>query len=503
LKEGNFYTSHEAFVIAVKSYAKQQGFQVHLGKYEKNAAGQIHKRTIVCSREDTSADHQQFTSEERLIPLEVQQKIMLLQHARCNIPTIRAISKEEFDELDANNFVETLKQLKSQENDFQYEININPETNELDQFKMPFGIFTSINNYGQSICFARTLMLNENTNSFNWVFSMFLKLVNNYAPKVFFTDEDSAIIKSVKQIFQPFGTKHVLCLWHLFKNVIKNLNGVLESDWAMFIKSFYKCLNEYEESNFVEKWEQLKTHYPKAVKYLSKIDKNLKRWTPCYNRQIFMADITTQRGESMNNLMKGYIYAMTSLTTFLKAFESAIEQRKEAAEFIRYQENNKTIKLVTSSSYKKQANPNEQALIKTYRAFYNTSITISQQVNSINIEEDNDYEYFLKCTWQKVQDIEEIKAHVLGKKSISLTKNQIKNPPIIKSKGRTSNKRTLSRFETTKLLNLSKKHTLEPNLQCTNEILEVDDLEENIDFKSDNFPSSFKDCSIKENIQTQ
>ncbi|CAG8777385.1 9620_t:CDS:2, partial [Gigaspora margarita] len=189
---------------------------------------------------------------------------------------------------------------------------------------MPFGIFTTVNNYGQSICFAGTLILNKNTNSFNWVFSMFLKLVNNYAPKVFFTDEDSAIIKSVKQIFQPFGTKHVLCLWHLFKNVIKNLNGVLESDWAMFIKSFYKCLNEYEESNFVEKWEQLKTHYPKAVKYLSKMDKNLKR----------------------------YMDAITSLTTFLKAFESAIEQRKEAAEFIKYQENNETIKLKINSYYR-------------------------------------------------------------------------------------------------------------------------------------------------------
>ncbi|CAG8738645.1 3650_t:CDS:2, partial [Gigaspora rosea] len=39
-------TASETFVIAVKSYTKQQGFQVRLGKYEKNAAGQIRKRTI-------------------------------------------------------------------------------------------------------------------------------------------------------------------------------------------------------------------------------------------------------------------------------------------------------------------------------------------------------------------------------------------------------------------------------------------------------------------------
>ncbi|CAG8726996.1 17234_t:CDS:1, partial [Gigaspora rosea] len=54
LKEGNFYNSHEAFVIAVKNHAKQQGFQVCLEKYEKNAAEQVRKRTIVCSQEGIS-----------------------------------------------------------------------------------------------------------------------------------------------------------------------------------------------------------------------------------------------------------------------------------------------------------------------------------------------------------------------------------------------------------------------------------------------------------------
>src|SRR3954447_26944932 len=49
--EGNTYSSEEAFILAIKAYAKQNGFQVRLGKSEKNAMGQIRKRTIVCSRE--------------------------------------------------------------------------------------------------------------------------------------------------------------------------------------------------------------------------------------------------------------------------------------------------------------------------------------------------------------------------------------------------------------------------------------------------------------------
>ena len=69
-----------------------------------------------------------------------------------------------------------------------------------------------------------------------------------------------------------------------------------------------------------------------------------------------MADMTmTQRGESMNNLMKGYLDATTSLTSFLKAFESALDQRKEDIEFVKFREDYTNIKLVTKSLYEKQA----------------------------------------------------------------------------------------------------------------------------------------------------
>ena len=50
LNEGDTYSSEETFILAVKTYAKQ-GFQVRLGKIDKNSMGKTRKRTIVCSRE--------------------------------------------------------------------------------------------------------------------------------------------------------------------------------------------------------------------------------------------------------------------------------------------------------------------------------------------------------------------------------------------------------------------------------------------------------------------
>ena len=110
--------------------------------------------------------------------------------------------------------------------------------------------------------------------------------------------------------------------------------------------------------------------FPLSSKYLIKMDKNLTRWAPCYNRQLFMADMfTTQRGESMNSLMKEYMDVTTSLTAFLKAFESALEQRKDDVEFKKFYENNKIISLYIISPYEKQASEllTKYALVKTQK----------------------------------------------------------------------------------------------------------------------------------------
>ena len=84
------------------------------------------------------------------------------------------------------------------------------------------------------------------------------------------------------------------------------------------------------------------------------MEKTVDKWAACYNQNVFMADMTTtQRGESMNHLMKGYLDSTTSLSAFIQAFETALDARKECAEFEIYQQDN--INLQTASPYEKQA----------------------------------------------------------------------------------------------------------------------------------------------------
>jgi len=165
-------------------------------------------------------------------------------------------------------------------------------TYKTNHFQMPFGIFTGVNNYGHSVCFAGALMIDETEDNFIWVFSKFLEMVNQHAPLVILTDDDRAMANVYTKILQPFGTKHRLCQWHLMKNVMKNLCAKLSTNWSTFIKELYKCLGEMDISSFLSQWDSLKTCYPAASTYLSRMEKTKEKWATYYNHNVFMADMT-------------------------------------------------------------------------------------------------------------------------------------------------------------------------------------------------------------------
>ena len=82
------------------------------------------------------------------------------------------------------------------------------------------------------------------------------------------------------------------------------------------------------------------------------MDKVKEKWAPCFNRDIFLADMTsTQHGESMNSHMKNYMNATNSLLDFLKAFESALEQRDIDLQLFKYRQNQFNVILKTMSLF--------------------------------------------------------------------------------------------------------------------------------------------------------
>lgn len=350
-----------------------------------------------------------FFSDNREISDDVKDKILRLHMAGTNVARIRDIvqydnpdetylyndiynfiynngngsAKEKI--FDAQNFVTLLEQHKAENNEFAYIVKVNKDTNEFEsaiwmfpeqriyysrffdivvfdntyrtnRFDLPFGIFTGVNNYGQSVCFAGALLKSETIEDFVWLFNSFLELVNYQAPKVLLTDNDSAMGSAFSITFGNYETKHRLCQWHLIKNITTNLMSKLGSNWQSFLSNFYSCLYKTKEENFNLAWTSLKAKFPDAVSYLKTLEKHKEKWAICFNQNVFMAEMsTTQRAESMNNLMKGYVNATTSMSTFLNAFESALDSRQQTVEFSKYKECTLNIIYKTSSPFEKQA----------------------------------------------------------------------------------------------------------------------------------------------------
>src|SRR4051794_6016765 len=62
-----------------------------------------------------------------------------------------------------------------------------------------------------------------------------LSATDNLAPNVLFTDADLAMVSAIHEMLS--STKHNYCIWHLRKNLDKNLRGQLRKNYDKFVKA--------------------------------------------------------------------------------------------------------------------------------------------------------------------------------------------------------------------------------------------------------------------------
>src|SRR5436190_1952336 len=87
-------------------------------------------------------------------------------------------------------------------------------------------------------------------------------------------------------------TKHNYCLWHLRKNLDKNLRGPLRENYNEFMKAWNKCRNSFSENEFQKRWHKLLADYPASRKYLTRtLGPVVTSWALCHTSQSFNAGI--------------------------------------------------------------------------------------------------------------------------------------------------------------------------------------------------------------------
>ncbi|PKK60260.1 hypothetical protein RhiirC2_793585 [Rhizophagus irregularis] len=66
------------------------------------------------------------------------------------------------------------------------------------------------------------------------------------------------------------STNHNYYIWHLRKNLDKNLRGQFRKNYNKFVKAWNKCQNFFSEYEFQKRWRELLTGFLAAKKYLKR-----------------------------------------------------------------------------------------------------------------------------------------------------------------------------------------------------------------------------------------
>jgi hypothetical protein len=69
------------------------------------------------------------------------------------------------------------------------------------RYNMLFAPFVEVNHHGQSILFGGGLLLNEDTNTFIWLFETWLKCMNYKAPNTIIINQDRAMKNAIEIVF--------------------------------------------------------------------------------------------------------------------------------------------------------------------------------------------------------------------------------------------------------------------------------------------------------------
>ncbi|CAG8732731.1 28766_t:CDS:2 [Dentiscutata erythropus] len=149
-------------------------------------------------------------------------------------------------------------------------------------------------------------------------------------PKVLMTDED-LLMKHVVNNFP--NITHLFCLYYLGQNILKNLRSKLGNQYTEFIQNFYLACNSLSEDIFEARFTNLLNKYPTVSSYLQQLSFIKKSWACAYTSKIFTGGIqSTQRVESLNNLIKT---AVNSISTLMEVME-AIHQHLEFKQIDKY-----------------------------------------------------------------------------------------------------------------------------------------------------------------------
>jgi hypothetical protein len=135
--------------------------------------------------------------------------------------------------------------------------------------------------------------------------------------EVLFIDADPGATAAAELVFKDATIRW--CIWHIYKNLRKNLGARLGSRSKEFFRDFATAQEQISEKTFLALYDSLRERFLDCASYLDKeLSKNVKYWASCYCDSFTAGCQSTQRGEAQNRLLKRHLRKNSPLHKLLK-----------------------------------------------------------------------------------------------------------------------------------------------------------------------------------------
>ena len=148
-----------------------------------------------------------------------------------------------------------------------HDVAINDNTSQTNKYRMYLSLTIVVDNHARSRMVATAVVSDETKETYQWILECLL-CATNLAPNVLFTDADPAMVAAIHESLPT--TKHNYCIWHIRKNLEKNLKGKLCGEYSKFVAAWNKCQNCFSENELKKQWNELTVKFPAACKYLKR-----------------------------------------------------------------------------------------------------------------------------------------------------------------------------------------------------------------------------------------
>ncbi|XP_062227470.1 protein FAR1-RELATED SEQUENCE 5-like [Phragmites australis] len=176
-------------------------------------------------------------------------------------------------------------------------------------------------------------MRSETIDSFKWIFREFVNMMGGKEPVTVLTDQARAMEVALASEWK--GAVHRWCKWHVLR-LAKEKLGPIYSKNSPFKAELHKILNAMMSiEEFELAWHRVLGEYGVVEHpFLQRIYNERHKWAKAFFKDVFCAKQTsTQRSESMNHMMKGYVPPGSPMHHFVTQYLKLVADRDEQEDF--------------------------------------------------------------------------------------------------------------------------------------------------------------------------